>query len=101
MFDDGIGQNARGHVFCHGVVIFDGLAQFERVHRLIANYTRQNRQNVALCTVRFTPLKHGRYKLHAANAGAIPPLLRRAKGADDKTIQTLLIDNPRRAFAYA
>jgi phosphotriesterase-related protein len=25
----------------------------------------------------------------------------RAKGADDKTIQTLLIDNPRRAFVYA
>ena len=25
----------------------------------------------------------------------------RAKGADDKTVQTLLIDNPRRAFVYA
>lgn len=54
-----------------------------RVHRLIANYTRQNRQNVALCTLRFTPLKHGRYKLHAANAGAVPPFLRRGNGADE------------------
>jgi predicted metal-dependent phosphotriesterase family hydrolase len=25
----------------------------------------------------------------------------RAKGADDKTIQTLLVDNPRRAFVFA
>jgi phosphotriesterase-related protein len=41
----------------------------------------------------------GGFGYHHLLVNVIPRL--RAKGADDKTIQTLLIDNPRRAFAYA
>jgi phosphotriesterase-related protein len=41
----------------------------------------------------------GGFGYHHLLINVIPRL--RAKGADDKTIQTLLIDNPRRAFAYA
>jgi phosphotriesterase-related protein len=41
----------------------------------------------------------GGFGYHHLLRNVIPRL--RAKGADDKTIQTLLIDNPRRAFAYA
>jgi phosphotriesterase-related protein len=41
----------------------------------------------------------GGYGYHHLLVNVIPRL--RAKGADDKVIQTLLIDNPRRAFAYA
>ena len=36
---------------------------------------------------------------HHLLVNVIPRL--RAKGADDKTIQTLLVDNPRRAFVFA
>jgi phosphotriesterase-related protein len=41
----------------------------------------------------------GGFGYHHLLVNVIPRL--RAKGADDKTVQTLLIDNPRRAFAYA
>ena len=41
----------------------------------------------------------GGYGYHHLLVNVIPRL--RAKGADDKIIQTLLIDNPRRAFVYA
>jgi phosphotriesterase-related protein len=41
----------------------------------------------------------GGYGYHHLLVNVIPRL--RGKGADDKVIQTLLIDNPRRAFAYA
>jgi phosphotriesterase-related protein len=41
----------------------------------------------------------GGFGYHHLLVNVIPRL--RAKGADDKTIQTLLVDNPRRAFAYA
>ncbi|MGH7396672.1 MAG: phosphotriesterase family protein [Candidatus Rokuibacteriota bacterium] len=41
----------------------------------------------------------GGFGYHHLLVNVIPRL--RAKGADDKIIQTLLIDNPRRAFAYA
>ncbi len=41
----------------------------------------------------------GGFGYHHLLVNVIPRL--RAKGADDKTIQTLLIDNPRRAFVYA
>ena len=41
----------------------------------------------------------GGFGYHHLLVNVIPRL--RAKGADDKTIQTLVIDNPRRAFAYA
>lgn len=41
----------------------------------------------------------GGYGYHHLLVNVIPRL--RGKGADDKIIQTLLIDNPRRAFAYA
>ncbi|MEX2221912.1 MAG: hypothetical protein WEG40_08945 [Candidatus Rokuibacteriota bacterium] len=41
----------------------------------------------------------GGFGYHHLLVNVIPRL--RAKGADDKAIQTLLIDNPRRAFAYA
>ena len=41
----------------------------------------------------------GGFGYHHLLRNVIPRL--RAKGADDKIIQTLLIDNPRRAFAYA
>ena len=41
----------------------------------------------------------GGFRYHHQLVNVIPRL--RAKGADDKTVQTLLIDNPRRAFAYA
>jgi len=41
----------------------------------------------------------GGFGYHHLLVNVIPRL--RAKGADDKTIQPLLIDNPRRAFAYA
>jgi phosphotriesterase-related protein len=41
----------------------------------------------------------GGFGYHHLLVNVVPRL--RAKGADDKTIQTLLIDNPRRAFAYA
>jgi phosphotriesterase-related protein len=43
--------------------------------------------------------KWGGFGYHHLLVNVIPRL--RAKGADDKTVQTLLIDNPRRAFAYA
>ena len=41
----------------------------------------------------------GGFGYHHLLVNVIPRL--RAKGADDKTVQTLLIDNPRRAFVYA
>jgi phosphotriesterase-related protein len=41
----------------------------------------------------------GGFGYHHLLVNVIPRL--RAKGADDKIIQTLLIDNPRRAFVYA
>jgi phosphotriesterase-related protein len=41
----------------------------------------------------------GGYGYHHLLVNVIPRL--RGKGADDKIIHTLLIDNPRRAFAYA
>ena len=41
----------------------------------------------------------GGYGYHHLLVNVIPRL--RAKGADDKTIETLLVDNPRRAFVYA
>jgi len=41
----------------------------------------------------------GGFGYHHLLVNVIPRL--RAKGADDKIVQTLLIDNPRRAFAYA
>jgi len=43
--------------------------------------------------------KWGGFGYHHVLVNVIPRL--RAKGADDKIIQTLLIDNPRRAFVYA
>jgi len=43
--------------------------------------------------------KWGGFGYHHLLVNVIPRL--RAKGADDKTIQTLLVDNPRSAFAYA
>src|SRR5216683_6188352 len=43
--------------------------------------------------------KWGGFGYHHLLVNVIPRL--RAKGADDKTVQTLLIDNPRRAFAFA
>jgi len=43
--------------------------------------------------------KWGGFGYHHLLVNVIPRL--RAKGADDKTVQTLLIDNPRRAFVYA
>ncbi|HEY7653893.1 MAG TPA: hypothetical protein VIG07_13815 [Methylomirabilota bacterium] len=43
--------------------------------------------------------KWGGFGYHHLLVDVIPRL--RAKGADDKTIQTLLVDNPRSAFAYA
>src|SRR6266851_4569859 len=43
--------------------------------------------------------KWGGIGYHHLLVNVIPRL--RAKGADDKTVQTLLIDNPRRAFVYA
>jgi phosphotriesterase-related protein len=43
--------------------------------------------------------KWGGFGYHHLLVNVIPRL--RAKGADDKTIQTLLVDNPRRAFAFA
>jgi phosphotriesterase-related protein len=43
--------------------------------------------------------KWGGFGYHHLLVNVIPRL--RAKGADDKIVQTLLIDNPRRAFAYA
>ncbi len=41
----------------------------------------------------------GGFGYHHLLVNVIPRL--RAKGADDKVVQTLLIDNPRRAFVYA
>jgi phosphotriesterase-related protein len=41
----------------------------------------------------------GGFGYHHLLVNVIPRL--RAKGADDKTIQTLLVDNPRRAFVSA
>ncbi len=41
----------------------------------------------------------GGYGYHHLLVNVIPRL--RAKGADDKAIETLLVDNPRRAFVYA
>jgi len=41
----------------------------------------------------------GGFGYHHLLVNVIPRL--RAKGADDKIVQTLLIDNPRRAFIYA
>lgn len=43
--------------------------------------------------------KWGGFGYHHLLVNVIPRL--RAKGADDKTIQTLLVDNPHSAFAYA
>ena len=43
--------------------------------------------------------KWGGFGYHHLLVNVIPRL--RAKGADDKTIQTLLVDNPRRAFVFA
>ena len=43
--------------------------------------------------------KWGGFGYHHLLVNVIPRL--RAKGADDKTIQTLLVDNPRSAFTYA
>jgi phosphotriesterase-related protein len=43
--------------------------------------------------------KWGGFGYHHLLVNVIPRL--RAKGADDKTVQTLLVDNPRRAFVYA
>ncbi len=43
--------------------------------------------------------KWGGFGYHHLLVNVIPRL--RAKGADDKTIQTLLVENPRSAFAYA
>jgi phosphotriesterase-related protein len=43
--------------------------------------------------------KWGGFGYHHLLVNVIPRL--RTKGADDKTIQTLLVDNPRSAFAYA
>ena len=41
----------------------------------------------------------GGFGYHHLLVNVVPRL--RAKGADDKIVQTLLIDNPRRAFVYA
>ena len=41
----------------------------------------------------------GGFGYHHLLVNVIPRL--RAKGADDKTIQTLLVDTPRRAFVFA
>ena len=43
--------------------------------------------------------KWGGFGYHHLLVNVIPRL--RAKGADDRTIQTLLVDNPRRAFVFA
>jgi len=43
--------------------------------------------------------KWGGFGYHHLLVNVIPRL--RAKGADDKTIQTLLVDNPRRVFVFA
>jgi phosphotriesterase-related protein len=43
--------------------------------------------------------KWGGFGYHHLLVNVIPRL--RARGADDQTIQTLLVDNPRRAFTYA
>ena len=43
--------------------------------------------------------KWGGFGYHHLLVNMIPRL--RDRGADDRTIQTLLVDNPRRAFSYA
>jgi phosphotriesterase-related protein len=43
--------------------------------------------------------KWGGFGYHHLLVNVVPRL--RAKGADDRTIQTLLVDNPRRAFVFA
>ncbi len=60
----------------------------ERVNQQLRSYTAQNRQNVALCYLLFkakgcTPADNSYFQLQAANAGAIPPLLRRADGTTE------------------
>jgi phosphotriesterase-related protein len=41
----------------------------------------------------------GGFGYHHLLVNVIPRL--RARGADDRTVRTLLVDNPRRAFTYA
>jgi phosphotriesterase-related protein len=44
-------------------------------------------------------VKYGGYGYHHLLVNVVPRL--RAKGADDKTIRRLLVENPQRALAFA
>ena len=72
------------------------LIDFEVMFKEPANGSERglSRQPVSLANLGWV-----RQHYHHLLVNVIPRL--RTKGADDKTIQTLLVDNPRRAFVFA